>query len=327
MTDLIERYVYDVTRRLPERQRRDVGDELRTEIEAMAEDEAAGKRPAKKHIHAALLKMGDPSLLADQYQERQRYIIGPVYYDVYVQLLKTLLLILVPVVLFFTITGRLASVNEHFVMTLLYTVGVAIEVTLHVFFWVTISFIAVERFAGIKPDIGDAWTPEQLPKLPGEQRITKTDAMVGMTWSTIAIWASLMQIPEINRLFAPNIPLFFAPDMWPWWTLALLAISVLSLGAEIMKLIVGGWTKAMVIVITLSNLLAIGYFISLVTFIQPVANPEFTSLIGKLLDRPDAAAGMEVAVKVFVVSVVAISLYEIYIAVRGYIRSKRRTIS
>ena len=249
MTDLIERYVHDVTRRLPERQRQDVGRELRSEIEAMAEDEASGKKPGAKHVHAVLMRMGDPAKLADQYQERQRFIIGPVYYGMYVQLIKTLLLILLPIVAFFTFTGRLATVNESFLGTFFHTAGAAFEVGLHVFFWVTISFMLVERFITDKPTEDGMWTPEQLPKLPQRQRVSKSDAMVGIAWSSIAIWATAMQIPEMNRMFVPEVPLFFAPAMWPYWTLALFGISLLSLGAEIMKLIVGGWTKAMVIVI------------------------------------------------------------------------------
>jgi len=193
-----------------------------------------------------------------------------------------------------------------------------------VFFWVTISFMLVERFITDKPTEDGMWTPEQLPKLPQRQRVSKSDAMVGIAWSSIAIWATAMQIPEMNRMFVPEVPLFFAPAMWPYWTLALFGISLLSLGAEIMKLIVGGWTKAMVIVITAANILVIGFFTSLIVFIKPVANPEFTSLISRLLDRPDAAMGMETAVKIFVASVVLISLYEIYVAVRSYVISKRR---
>lgn len=326
MTDLIDRYVYDVTRRLPEHQRQDVGRELRSEIEAMTDDEASGKKPGVKHVHTVLVRMGDPAELASQYQERQRYIIGPVYYGLYVELLKTLLLVVVPVILFFTFTGRLASVNEHFVGTLLHTVGAGVEVAMHIFFWTTLSFWLVERYAAPQLTLDEKWTPDKLPKLPGDQRISKSDVMIGITWSVIAVWASAMQIPEMNRMFAPEVPLFFAPAMWPYWTFALLGISLISLGAEIMKLIVGGWTKAMVIVIALANVLVIGFFTSLIVFVKPVANPEFTALISRLLGRPDAATGMELGVKIFVAVVVLISLYEIYAAVRSYVMSKRRVL-
>lgn len=324
MSDWIDRYVYDVTRRLPERQRHDVGRELRAEIEAMAEDEATGGNPRKKHIHAVLERMGDPARLADQYQERQRYIIGPLYYGLYGELLKTLLLIVVPIVLFFTFTGRIASVNEHFVETILHTVGAGVEVAVHMFFWITLSFVLVERYLTSQISHDEKWTPDTLPKLPGDQRISKSDAMIGMTWSVIAVWASAMQIPELNRMFAPDVPLFFAPAMWPYWTLALLVISLISLGAEIMKLVIGGWTRAMVIIITFANLLAIGYFTSLIVFVSPVANPEFTTLISNLLNRPDTAASTEIGIKIFIATVVLISLYEIVIAVKRYSMSKRR---
>lgn len=321
--NLVDRYVYDVTRRLPEKQRGDVGKELRAEIEAMIDDEAASKKPIKKHIYTVLLKMGDPAELADRYQDRQRYIIGPVYYGMYVQLLKMLMLIVIPIILFFTFTGRLASVNESMISAIFHTIGAGLEVGVHIFFWVSVSFFLVERYVNIKQSELQTWTPDQLPKLPNEQHITKTDAMLGIAWSVVAVWATAMQIPDVHRLFASDVPLFFSPAMWPNWTLALLLLSIVSLATETMKLIIGGWTRTMVAVITVTNFIVITYFLSLIAFVKPVANPEFTSLIGRLLSRPDVASGVDMGIKIFVASVVLISLYEIFTATKSYMMSKK----
>lgn len=321
---LVDRYIYDVTRRLPERQRQDVGNELRSEIEAMIEDEAKGKKPTSKHEYAVLSRMGDPAQLSDQYLERQRYIIGPMYYEKYCQMLKTLLYIIVPIIVFFTFTAKLATAPDHAVVSLLAALGAGFEVGLHVAFWVTLCFFLVERSIDAKTMSEDVWTPDQLPSLPPQQQITKTDALVGMTWSIIAVWASAMQIPEIHAMFARESPLFFAPEMWPYWTLALLGMSVLSLGSEIMKYIVGGWTGPMVAVITAVNVLVIAYFTSLVSSVQPIASPAFTEAVSKLLGEADVASGMDITIRVFITSVVLISLYEIYIAVKSYVMTKRR---
>lgn len=132
--NLAERYIYDVIRRLPERQRDDVGNELRAEIEAMIEDEAQGKKPTKKHEYAVLTRMGSPAQLSDQYLERQRYIIGPMYYEKYWQILRTLLYIIVPIIVFFTLTAQLATAGDHVVASILGALGAGFEVALHIFF-------------------------------------------------------------------------------------------------------------------------------------------------------------------------------------------------
>lgn len=172
----------------------------------------------------------------------------------------------------------------------------------------------------------DIWTPDDLPVLPPKQQITKTDALVGITWSVIAVWASFMQIPEVHQLFASGTPLFFAPAMWPYWTLALLAVSLISLGVEIMKYSIGGWTGPMVVAITTANVLVIAYFTSLVSFVQPIANPAFTDAIGKLVQDPNVATGTDIFIRVCITAIVLISLYEIYAAVKAYVMSKRRSI-
>lgn len=69
---LIERYVYAVTKRLPQSQREDVGLELSGLIEEMAQD-----RP----VEQILQEMGDPALLADSYRGAERYLVGPNYFD------------------------------------------------------------------------------------------------------------------------------------------------------------------------------------------------------------------------------------------------------
>lgn len=321
--DLIDRYIYDIIRRLPEPQKQDVGKELRSEIEAMVDDEAKGKKPTKKQVHNVLARMGDPAILADQYAGRQRHLIGPIYYGMYWQLLKTLLLIVVPIIVFLTFTGKMATVNDHFIILFVQSLGVGVEVAVHIFVWVTAVFILVERYGNKKDMPAETWTPDKLPALPGKQRISKTDAIVGAAWSVLAIWACTLQIPDIHRLLAPDVPLFFAGEMWPYWTIALLMLSFLSLGTELLKLAIGGWTGLMTIVSVAVNALVVGYFISLLSFVRPVANPEFTNAVAAALNEADVTAGMDIAVKAFVVVIILVSLYEIYEAVKSYVTAKR----
>ncbi|ECH9276498.1 hypothetical protein YV30_23930, partial [Salmonella enterica subsp. enterica] len=64
-SDLIELYVYEVTRRLPERNREDIALELRSTIEDMLPEDYG-----EAEVKEALAKLGDPAMLAAQYRDQ-----------------------------------------------------------------------------------------------------------------------------------------------------------------------------------------------------------------------------------------------------------------
>jgi hypothetical protein len=68
---MIERYLYDVTKRLPEDIREDVRIELRSNIEDMLSDD-----PNDEEIERVLLELGSPAKLAVKYHPNPRYLIS-----------------------------------------------------------------------------------------------------------------------------------------------------------------------------------------------------------------------------------------------------------
>ncbi len=83
MSNMIERYLYDVAKRLPEDIREDVKNELRSNIEDMLSDD-----PGEEEIEKVLLEMGSPAKLAVKYQPNPRYLISPELFDDYFTGLK-----------------------------------------------------------------------------------------------------------------------------------------------------------------------------------------------------------------------------------------------
>ena len=73
--ELMERYIYQVVRRLPREQRREVSLELQELISDMAD--VAGS------MEEALEKLGNPAEFAKKYQDDTHHLIGPEYYDTY----------------------------------------------------------------------------------------------------------------------------------------------------------------------------------------------------------------------------------------------------
>src|SRR5690606_9194890 len=87
---LTDRYVWSVTRHLGSDTGPDVARELRGTIMDTVEAKIeAGTDPARAE-EEALTELGDPDVLAGQYGEKPRYLVGPGMYPGYVRLLKTL---------------------------------------------------------------------------------------------------------------------------------------------------------------------------------------------------------------------------------------------
>ena len=105
--DLIERYIHEVGRRLPKRMRVDVETELHSLLLDSLEERLAGDFPepdeVPEDIQVAVLKeFGPPQLVAQQYNPRVNYIIGPRLFEPY--------LITIAVVLGITFVAHLLGV-------------------------------------------------------------------------------------------------------------------------------------------------------------------------------------------------------------------------
>src|SRR5690349_12729581 len=88
MKDLIERYVYAVTRNLPENQRDDVSKELNATIEDMVADRMKKSTKSRnKVIRDVLNELGRPEKLAENYTNSKNYLIGPEWFFQYKKVL------------------------------------------------------------------------------------------------------------------------------------------------------------------------------------------------------------------------------------------------
>jgi hypothetical protein len=84
--NLIDIYIQEETRRLPEKSRADIALELKSTIEDMLPDDYN-----EEDIKEALSKLGNPAALAAGYRDQPMHLIGPRYFDVYISLLKMIL--------------------------------------------------------------------------------------------------------------------------------------------------------------------------------------------------------------------------------------------
>jgi len=250
MNDMIERYIYDVTRRLPESAREEVTKELKANIGDMMPE-----KPSDAEIEKVLVELGDPRLLANEYRGTKRYLVAPEWMDDYLEVLKIVLIVFGAISLVFGLLESLkAPEATGLFLTILEVLG---EVLGGVFSSLCQGFALVTLvFAGItywsKKGGKDTWGIKCLPPLPEKQTIKFSKAGViaelvvtlvfGIIWIYVLINnASIIGWYEDTEGWHLLAPLFTASAITPLVPLFVLSLG-LSLVSCISKLISGHWS-------------------------------------------------------------------------------------
>lgn len=259
--NLIDIYVEEVAKRLPEKNREDIILELRSTIEDMLPDDYSENDEKR-----VLEKLGSPVSLANGYLDRPMHLIGPRYFDVYTTLLKMIIPIAAVIALIAMVAENFVGYNgEQAVLNVILNVigkgiGEIIEVGLHVFFWLTLVFAILERTdkdKGTQPLTTSLkkWTPDDLKNtsyVPKKKSISKFEVFGGLMWT--AIWASLYFYA--NHLVGVYhgtenglkfvTPTFNQDVLLQYWPIVVIII-VFEIAISLYKLVQGQWTKKLAI--------------------------------------------------------------------------------
>ena len=203
----IRRYLYDVVRRLPEEQKEDIRRELESLIEDMLEERAENGKSADENVRDVLQKLGDPAVLAARYLGGEPHVIGGIYYPLYCQILKVVLICVsagmaISVIAGFfvharveTIDGLIAYVQKDFI-GLASIPGALLEA----FGATTLVFWVLERNR-VKVKEKKPWRPEQMPEVPVKKAvIPRGDSIAGIVFCLLAA-----------------VLLFCAPELIGWY--------------------------------------------------------------------------------------------------------------
>src|SRR5690606_7396065 len=106
--------------------------------------EAKGGR-TKKNINTVLTELGDPRLLAQQYKGRNNYLIGPDLYPLFIRILRLILIIVLPILFVVNLATGFSGGVDHIISLIGYALGHTISGAIAISFWVTISFVILER--------------------------------------------------------------------------------------------------------------------------------------------------------------------------------------
>lgn len=281
---LIDRYIAEVGRHLPEKDRSDIEAEIRSTLEDMVEERRrhVTKSTDDEIIAETLEQLGDPQLLASKYSPLKRYLIGPGWYDVYLKTLQRVLFTVLPIFAAVTFILTLTENPLDFINAVGEAVGSAFNVGLQILFWVTIVFVFLERSDEIPnaPQGADtrAWTVAQLPKFPKKRQISIVETVINIASILfVLIWIAL---PFTLARFQGNpvsVP-FLHPDLWNFWLPLFFVIMGLTLVHEVFKLKIGNWTPALTATNVILSIISIIYIAALV-ITQDLVNPDFLAML------------------------------------------------
>ena len=279
--NLIEVYIQEVSRRLPEKMRIDITLELLSTIEDMLPDDYN-----EQDVKDVLNQLGNPAILANAYKDQPMHLIGPRYYDVYVSLLKMIIPIAAVISFISVITKYFMEYSgEEAILNIIITligvgIGTIIEVGIQVFFWVTLTFAVLERFDKEKDQQPltssfEKWTADDLKNIayvPKKKAISKLEVFGGLLWT--AIWATVyFSANQLGGVYERNgdrlelvMPALNQEVLLQYWPIVVLIIG-LEIVLVLYKLLKEQWTKKMAI------FNAVLEIISLIVFIFILTNP------------------------------------------------------
>lgn len=294
---LVERYLYDVVRRLPEKQRQDIEKELRTLIEDMAEERSYDGEVSEDIIKSVLEELGDPAKLASKYREEGNYLIGGEYYTVYCQVLKIVLacvgagMAISVIVSFFvssvtdSTAGWMQSLSGSFVD--LFSIPSAL---IQAFGWVTLIFYVMQR-KQVKLDQKEKkWNVKDLPEIPDKNAtIGRGDSIFGIAFGVlfiilfifapqfVGVWVmdsgkEVVSIPFLNLTIWSNV-------------LPFIIISLLTgIMDKLVKLISGRYNPTVMCANILSN--CINIIMAFIIFKgHQIWNPNLVAAFSTVTDR------------------------------------------
>lgn len=293
---LINGYIQEVTRRLPEKSRDDITLELESAILDMLPEDYT-----EADVVIALEQLGNPATLSAGYKDNPMHLIGPKFYDTYLAILKLVMLI-VGIIVFITFFIEIINENSgneqmiEFIVTLIGgTIFALIQAAIQAFFWVTLVFIILERT--VEPSIkepltlsGKPWTPADLTAkmaIPFKKTIKISEAIFGLLWTVIGITLYFNAAYVVGIYSTTDNLTFIMPLFNQEVLLTYLLIVVISMTMELAKylymLIVRQWTWKLAISNTIFHLF--GFIVILIIALDSnLFNPDVVPYIANALD-------------------------------------------
>ena len=243
MTDLLQRYLAAVERRLPEKTAKDIVAELGDVLSAKVEAREAelGRAASADEVAAVLKAFGHPVIVASRYSGSD-HVIGPGYYPWFWHVQR--IAVGLAIAISFGVVAIRALGSEAPFDAAFKGFDAAIEVALVTFGVVTALFIAAER---TKLDMkwAEKWDPRSLPRDNVRQPKTLFESAFTLVFDIVFLlfWVRVVQFPnELPMRDGASAALTFSPA-WEavYWPVLLLAAGVTAV--HIADIVHPAWSR------------------------------------------------------------------------------------
>lgn len=285
--DLIERYIYAVTKQLPKKQREDVAQELRGLIDDMLNERCGEITPTEKDIRIVLTELGTPQELSAQYDEdAKKCLIGHPYYSTYKFVLKIVLFAAAVGITIANLMLQLVEPQEWF-SAITGWLEMLYNTLLATFAIVTLLFAFFYR-KGVQ--ITEPFNFDKLPSVPKRTKeLSKRECIAGMVFIVIFV-VVFLAVPQIMGFHIDRnglrIPMFSVSALRETWYIIIL-FAICGMIRESVKLLEGRYNKPVLIVATVTNAISAILSIWWLTGFKLI-HPEFLANVATLFEGEDA---------------------------------------
>jgi hypothetical protein len=288
MTDLVERYVHQVGRYLPAKERAEIEAELRSQIHDQLDDRFGGA-PTPAEVATVLTEFGYPYQIATHYTGDQ-YLVGPLLYPLMMMVLRYGWLIVPLIVAFLDIFAGLVSTPQPPLLNLLVeTVIAVVQATLIFSAVVVLIFATIQRaIVHIKDkDKESSFNPLDLPQVDDPHAVDRVEAAFGLAIGTIITMVLLywMQVGGLTLRFNLSDPGEVIPFPATWMIVLILFI----IGQVVLQLLVlrhNCWNGGLLLAQTLlevGGLICLYFAVLVPVFARLDINPDLPELIAIIL--------------------------------------------
>lgn len=202
---LIDRYIHEVGRHLPRKNREDIQAELRSLLIDTLEDRSKGE-PTEADIVAVLEEFGPPKKVAASYFPEGQYLIGPTLFPVF--------RLVVVIAMASVICAQLLSIGitvffSNTTLNLMEIFTVMMSNFLIVLGFVVIVFVILQ-WLDVKAEItDDTWNPRNLPEISEFEPVNRGGKIVGIMAAAFILRLITFYPDQIGFLNHPGAELFF----------------------------------------------------------------------------------------------------------------------
>jgi hypothetical protein len=245
----LDKYILEVGKHLPRKNRLDLQTEIRSTLEDMLEDRAQQTgRPVDEALIADVLKeYGAPAKVAAAYQTT-RYLIGPRMYSLFIMVLQIVLIVLFAVMLgtFILSSYRSGFTGQEFIASL-GKVGLDFLMgAIAAFGNIVIVFAILERVLPATEFEAEAekWDPADLNAEPDPDQISRRELIFEIIFTVLALalfnlypnWIGFVMKADSTWIYIPSLSDAFFSYL-PWINL----LWVLDIALDLYLLRKGVW--------------------------------------------------------------------------------------